>query len=119
MSALDALIERGFADPDQLFITGGSAGGIAAAYAIGLTNRFKAAAVQKPVINWVSKVLTADSYIYQIPYQFPGMPWDELGALLEALAAVAGGNVETPTMLITGEEDQRTPISEPSSFTRR
>jgi dipeptidyl aminopeptidase/acylaminoacyl peptidase len=116
MSGLDALIERGVADPDQLFITGGSAGGIAAAYAIGLTNRFRAAAVQKPVINWVSKVLTADSYIYQIPYQFPGMPWEEPDHYWKRSPLSLVANVETPTMLITGEEDQRTPISETEQF---
>ena len=116
MSGLDALIERGIADPDQLYITGGSAGGIASAYAIGLTDRFRAAAVQKPVINWVSKVLTADSYIYQIPYQFPGMPWDELEHYWQRSPLSLVGNVTTPTMLITGEEDQRTPISETEQF---
>ena len=116
MSGLDMLIERGIADPDQLFITGGSAGGIAAAYAIGLTNRFRAAVVQKPVINWVSKVLTADSYVYQIPYQFPGMPWDELEHYWKRSPLSLVGNVETPTMLITGEEDMRTPISESEQF---
>ena len=116
MSGLDALIERGIADPDQLFITGGSAGGIAAAYAIGLTDRFRAAAVQKPVINWVSKVLTADSYIYQIPYQFPGLPWEEHEHYWERSPLSLAGNVVTPTLLITGEEDQRTPISETEQF---
>ncbi|MEC8784979.1 MAG: S9 family peptidase, partial [Pseudomonadota bacterium] len=78
MSGVDALIEKGIADPERLFITGGSAGGIASAYAIGLTNRFKAAVVAKPVINWLSKVLTADSGLYQIPFQFPGKPWDNV-----------------------------------------
>lgn len=116
MSGLDALIERGIADPERLFITGGSAGGIAAAYAIGLTDRFKAAAVQKPVINWVSKVLTADSYVYQIPYQFPGMPWDELEHYWQRSPLSLVANVKTPTMLITGEEDMRTPISESEQF---
>ncbi len=116
MSGIDALIERGIADPEQLFITGGSAGGIAAAYAIGLTDRFKAAAVQKPVINWVSKVLTADSYIYQIPYQFPGMPWEEPEHYWQRSPLSLVANVVTPTMLITGEEDQRTPISETEQF---
>ena len=77
-SGLNALVERGIADPERLYITGGSAGGIASAYAIGLTDRFRAAAVQKPVINWVSKVLTADSYVYQVPFQFPAMPWEDL-----------------------------------------
>ena len=116
MSGIDALIERGIADPDQLYITGGSAGGIASAYAIGLTDRFRAAAVQKPVINWVSKVLTADSYISQIPFQFPGMPWDELEHYWKRSPLSLAGNVTTPTLLITGEEDQRTPISETEQF---
>ena len=116
MSGLDALIERGIADPDQLYITGGSAGGIASAYAIGLTDRFRAAAVAKPVINWVSKVLTGDSYIYQIPNQFPGMPWEELAHYWQRSPLSLVGNVTTPTLLITGEEDQRTPISETEQF---
>lgn len=57
-SGVDAMLEKGFIDKDNLFIAGGSAGGIATAYAIGLTNRFNAAVVVKPVINWLSKVLT-------------------------------------------------------------
>ncbi len=116
MSGVDALIERGIADPDQLYITGGSAGGIASAYAIGLTDRFRAAAVQKPVINWVSKVLTADSYISQVPFQFPGMPWDEFDHYWKRSPLSLVGNVTTPTLLITGEDDQRTPISETEQF---
>ncbi len=116
MSGLDTLIEMGIADPHQLYITGGSAGGIASAYAIGLTDRFVAAAVQKPVINWVSKVLTADSYIYQVPFQFPGMPWDHLDHYWKRSPLSLAGNVTTPTLLITGEEDQRTPITETEQF---
>ena len=116
MSGVDELIKRGIVDPGNLFITGGSAGGIATAYAIGLTNRFKAAVVAKPIINWISKVLTADSYIYQIPYQFPGMPWDEYEHYWKRSPLSLVGNVTTPTMLITGEEDQRTPISETEQY---
>ena len=44
----------GFADPDELFVTGGSGGGVLTAWIVGKTNRFKAAATQKPVINWTS-----------------------------------------------------------------
>ncbi|MDH5345271.1 MAG: S9 family peptidase, partial [Gammaproteobacteria bacterium] len=112
MSGVDALIARGIADPDNLFITGGSAGGIASAYAIGLTDRFRAAAVQKPVVNWISKTLTADSYIDQISHQFPGMPWEEFEHYWERSPLSLVGNMVTPTMLITGEDDYRTPISE-------
>ncbi|MEO0884072.1 MAG: S9 family peptidase [Pseudomonadota bacterium] len=116
MSAVDWAIENGFADENNLFIAGGSAGGIAAAYAIGLTNRFNAAMAAKPVINWVSKVLTADSYIDQIATQFPGPPWEQLEHYWERSPLSLVGNVETPTMLITGEVDYRTPISETEQF---
>ena len=116
MSAVDWAIDNGFADANNLFIAGGSAGGIATAYAIGLTNRFNAAMAAKPVINWVSKVLTADSYIGQIATQFPGPPWEELEHYWERSPLSLVGNVETPTMLITGEVDYRTPISETEQF---
>lgn len=112
MSGIDVLIEQGIADPDRLYITGGSAGGIAAAYAIGLTDRFKAAAVAKPVVNWVSKVLTADSGIGQIANQFPGMPWDNIDDYWQRSPLSLIPNMTTPTLLMTGEADRRTPISE-------
>lgn len=111
-SGIDRLIDMGIADPDNLFITGGSAGGIASAYAIGLTDRFNAAAVAKPIINWLSKTLTGDSYVGQISHQFPGMPWDEMEHYWARSPLSLVGNMVTPTMLITGEEDYRTPISE-------
>ena len=112
MSGVDALIEKDIADPDNLFVTGGSAGGIASAYAIGLTDRFNAAAIAKPVVNWISKTLTADSYIGQISHQFPGMPWEAFEHYWQRSPLSLVGNMVTPTMLITGEEDYRTPISE-------
>lgn len=112
MSGIDALIEQGVADPDRLYVTGGSAGGIAAAYAIGLTDRFKAAAVAKPVVNWVSKVLTADSGIGQIANQFPGLPWENIDDYWQRSPLSLIPNMTTPTLLMTGEADRRTPISE-------
>ncbi|MEX2498300.1 MAG: S9 family peptidase [Wenzhouxiangellaceae bacterium] len=116
MSGIDAMIEKGFIDPDRLFITGGSAGGIAAAYAIGLTDRFRAAAVAKPVINWISKTLTGDIYTSQIEHQFPGLPWEEFEHYWKRSPLSLVGNVTTPTLLITGEEDFRTPISETEQY---
>ncbi len=112
MSGIDALIAQGFINPDQLYITGGSAGGIAAAYAIGLTDRFRAAAVAKPVVNWVSKVLTADSGIGQIDNQFAGLPWQNIEEYWQRSPLSLVGNMKTPTLLMVGEEDRRTPISE-------
>lgn len=116
MSGIDALIEKGFVDTNNLFITGGSAGGIATLYAIGLTDRFNAAVATNPVTNWVSKVLTADSYLSQIPNQFPGLPWDELEHYWARSPLSLVGNVTTPTLLFTGEEDRRTPIADTEQY---
>lgn len=115
-SGVDAMIAKGFIDKDQLFIAGGSAGGIATAYAIGLTDRFAAAVVVKPVINWLSKVLTADSGLRQIPTQFPGMPWEHVEHYWQRSPLSLVGNVTTPTMLITGEKDLRTPMAETEQY---
>nr|WP_218962421.1 S9 family peptidase [Lacimicrobium alkaliphilum] len=115
-SGVDAMIARGFIDEQNLFIAGGSAGGIASAYAIGLTDRFNAAAITKPVINWVSKVLTADSYLGQIRNQFPGMPWEHLEHYWQRSPLSLVGNVVTPSLIMTGEADRRTPISESEQF---
>ena len=88
----------------------------ATAYAIGLTDRFNAAVSAKPVINWLSKPLTADSMVGQIYHQFPGPPWEHLEHYWERSPLSLVGNVTTPTMLITGENDRRTPISETEQF---
>ena len=116
MSGIDALIDLGFIDTENLFIAGGSAGGIATAYAVGLTDRFNAAVAAKPVINWLSKPLTADSMVGQIYHQFPGPPWEHLEHYWKRSPLSLMGNVTTPTMLLTGEDDRRTPISETEQF---
>ena len=116
MSGVDAMIAKGFIDADNLFVTGGSAGGIATAYLVGLTDRFKAAVAAKPVINWLSKTLTADSYIFQTYHQFPAMPWEDPMHYWKRSPLSLVGNVTTPTMLLTGEEDHRTPITESEQF---
>lgn len=116
MSGIDALIEKNMVDEDNLFIAGGSAGGIATAYAVGLTDRFKAAVASKPVINWLSKPLTADSMVHQIYHQFPGPPWEHVEHYWKRSPLSLVGNVTTPTMLLTGENDRRTPISETEQF---
>ena len=115
-SGVDAMLKLGFIDENNLFIGGGSAGGIATAYAIGLSNRFNAAAVVKPIINWLSKVMTGDSYTYQTFHQFPGVPWEHVEHYWQRSPLSLVGNVTTPTILITGEADRRTPISESEQF---
>lgn len=116
MSGVDAVVSRGFVDPENLFVTGGSGGGVLSSWIVGKTDRFRAAVVAKPVINWYSFVLTADVYNFFYRYWFPGFPWDHPEEYLRRSPISLVGNVTTPTMLLTGEEDYRTPISESEQF---
>jgi acylaminoacyl-peptidase len=116
MSGIDALIERGIADPDLLYVTGGSGGGVLTAWIVGKTDRFRAAVVAKPVINWLSFVLTADFYPFFRMAWFSEDPWDDPEQYWELSPLSLVGNVVTPTALITGESDYRTPISESEQY---
>jgi len=112
ISGVDAALARGYGDADSLFVTGGSGGGVLSAWIIGKTNRFRAAAVQKPVINWYSFVLYSDGPAFFYKYWFPGPPWENERHYMARSPISLVGNVTTPTMLITGERDYRTPIAE-------
>ncbi len=112
ISGVDAVIARGYVDESNLFVTGGSAGGIMTAWIVGKTNRFRAAVAQKPVVNWISKTLTADNWYGYYFSRYEGLPWENPDPYWEFSPISLVGNVETPTMIITGEEDLRTPLSE-------
>ena len=116
MSGVDALVERGYIDENNLFVTGGSGGGVLSSWIVGKTDRFAAAVVAKPVINWYSWSLTADGYNFYYKYWFPGFPWDHQEHYMSRSPISLVGNVTTPTMLLTGEEDFRTPMSESEQY---
>lgn len=116
MSGVDAVIEKGFIDQENLFVTGGSGGGVLTAWIVGKTDRFKAAVVAKPVINWYSFVLYADNPATYYKYWFGKKPWEDPESYLKRSPLSYVANVTTPTMLLTGEEDYRTPIAESEQF---
>jgi acylaminoacyl-peptidase len=116
MAGVDAVIARGDVDADNLFVTGGSGGGLMTAWIVGHTDRFRAAVSAKPVINWYSFVLTVDAYPLFVQYWFEGPPWEQTEDYMKRSPIAYVGNVKTPNMLITGESDHRTPISESEQF---
>jgi len=116
MTGVDVLIERGIADPEQLYVTGGSGGGVLTAWIVGKTDRFRAAVVAKPVINWTSFNLTADAPAYFSRYWFGAFPWEDQEQYWRRSPLSLVGNVTTPTMLLTGESDYRTPIGETEQY---
>jgi dipeptidyl aminopeptidase/acylaminoacyl peptidase len=116
MSVVDAAIAREPIDPAKLFVTGGSGGGVLTAWIVGSTDRFAAAVVQKPVINWTSFVLTADATNFFYRYWFPGPPWENQEQYWARSPLSRVGNVKTPTAVLSGEADLRTPISEAEQY---
>lgn len=112
MDGVDTLIESGVTAEDRLYVTGGSAGGIMTAWIIGKNNRFRAAAVIKPIMNWISKTLTADNYFMYADYRYPGQPWENIDTYMKFSPISLVGNVETPTMVMVGSADLRTPLAE-------
>ena len=116
MSGVDALIAQGNVDPNNLFVTGGSGGGVLTAWIVGKTDRFRAAVVAKPVINWSSFALTSDITSFFYKYWFGAFPWDQPEQYWKRSPLSLVGNVKTPTMLLTGEADYRTPIGESEQY---
>lgn len=116
MSIVDRAIALGIADPDRLFVTGGSGGGVLTSWIVGKTNRFKAAVAQKPVINWTTQALTADNPAYFGPYWVGAQPWEDPETYWRLSPLSLVGNVETPTLVVVGSEDYRTPVSESEQY---
>ncbi|MEL6812344.1 MAG: S9 family peptidase [Bacteroidota bacterium] len=112
MDGVDAVLAMGKVDESKMYVTGGSAGGIMTAWIVGKTNRFKASVVAKPVMNWISKTLVADNYYGYANSRYPGQPWENFENYWKFSPISLVGNVETPTMVMVGMEDLRTPPSE-------
>ena len=116
MDMVDGVIKKGYVDESNLFVTGGSGGGVLTAWIIGNTDRFKAAVVAKPVINWASMIGTSDIYTFMSRYWFTDLPWNDYEQYWKRSPLSLVGNVKTPTMVLTGELDVRTPMSESEQY---
>ncbi|MBA62921.1 MAG: peptidase S9 family protein [Planctomycetaceae bacterium] len=116
MAAVDYSIKNYSVDPDRLYVTGGSGGGILTAWIVTKTDRFKAAVSQKPVINWETLAYTSDGYFYFPQDWFDGPPTSVPDDYRRRSPLSYVDKVKTPTMLMTGEQDWRTPITEAEQF---
>jgi len=115
LSGVDYVIDQGYIDPVRLYVTGGSGGGWLTSWIVGHTDRFRAAVALKPLINAYSISGTGD-IPWATKYWFPDYPWNDADHYMDRSPISHVGNVTTPTMIITGEEDYRTPISESEQF---
>jgi dipeptidyl aminopeptidase/acylaminoacyl peptidase len=116
MAGVDAALVKGFIDKDNLFVCGGSGGGVLTAWIVGHTDRFKAAVSMRPVINWHSFVGTTDGSDWY--RQFRKYPWEDPMEYAVRSPLHYVGNVTTPTMVMTGEADLRTPMGQSEEYYR-
>jgi dipeptidyl aminopeptidase/acylaminoacyl peptidase len=115
MAGVDTVIGRGYIDDRNMFVGGCSGGGVLSSWVIGHTKRFAGAAVRCPVMNWLSFAGTSDVPLFthnffEKPYWEDPKPWLEQSSLMYV------GNVETPTVIMTGELDLRTPMPQSEEF---
>ena len=116
LAGVDEVVGRGYIDERNLFVYGGSGGGVLTSWIVGNTDRFTAAVAKAPVTNWLSFVGTTDgSGWYR---NFEKMPWDDPEEHLRRSTLMYVGKVTTPTMLMTGERDLRTPMEQTEQYYR-
>jgi dipeptidyl aminopeptidase/acylaminoacyl peptidase len=115
MAGVDATIARGFVDTTRMYVGGCSGGGVLSSWVIGHTDRFAAAAVRCPVIDWISFAGHTDIPFFT--YNFFDKPfWEDPTRWLEQSSLMYVGRVTTPTLLMTGELDMRTPMPQTEEY---
>lgn len=115
MAGVDAVLARGYIEPQTMYVGGCSGGGVLSSWVIGHTDRFAAAAVRCPVTNWLSFVGHTDIPLFTMNF-FEGPFWEKPEAWLRQSPLMYVGNVKTPTLLMTGVLDLRTPMSQTEEY---
>lgn len=114
MAGVDSVINRGYIDESRMYVYGCSGGGVLTAWVVGHTDRFAAASANCPVVNWLSFVGTTDGVGWY--RNFEQFPWEDPSEHLRRSPLMYVGNVKTPTMLMTGEMDLRTPMAQTEEY---
>jgi dipeptidyl aminopeptidase/acylaminoacyl peptidase len=115
MAGVDAVVKQGAVDESRMYVSGCSGGGVLSSWVISHTNRFAAAAVRCPVTDWIS--MAGETDVPFFTYRFFKKPfWEDPTDWLEESSLMHVGNVKTPTLIMTGELDRRTPIPQSEEF---
>jgi dipeptidyl aminopeptidase/acylaminoacyl peptidase len=115
MAGVDTVVGKGYIDQSRMYVSGCSGGGVLSSWVIGHTNRFAAAAVRCPVIDWLSMAGHTDVPLFTYSF-FPKAFWDDPQPWLQHSSLMYVGNVTTPTLLMTGVLDRRTPMPQTEEY---
>ena len=115
MAGVDTVVAKGFVDTSRMYVSGCSGGGVLSSWVIGHTDRFAAAAVRCPVIDWLSMAGHTDIPLFT--YSFFQKPfWEDPSDWLSHSSLMYAGKVTTPTLLMTGVLDRRTPMPQTEEY---
>jgi len=115
MAGVDAVVGKGYVDTARMYVSGCSGGGVLSSWVIGHTDRFAAAAVRCPVIDWISMAGHTDIPLFT--YSFFKKPfWEDPTDWLAHSSLMTVGKVTTPTLLMTGVLDRRTPMPQTEEY---
>ncbi len=115
MAGVDSVVAKGYVDTSRLYVSGCSGGGVLSSWVIGHTDRFAAAAVRCPVIDWLSMAGHTDVPLFT--YSFFKKPfWEDPSDWLAHSSVMTVGKVTTPTLLMTGVLDRRTPMPQTEEY---
>lgn len=112
MAALDEVLRLPYADADRAGIFGFSYGGYLTSWAIGHTNRFKAAVCGEPIFDLESDYGTSDVAFNGLERYGGGAPHEEPEWYAAHSPSTWAHRTRTPTLIVHGEADARCPIGQ-------
>jgi dipeptidyl aminopeptidase/acylaminoacyl peptidase len=115
MAGVDAAIAKGNVDSRNMFVGGCSGGGVLSSWVIGHTDRFAAAAVRCPVTDWLSFLGHTDVPLFTSNF-FDAPFWEKPEQWLKQSPLMYVGKVKTPTLVMTGVLDMRTPMPQSEEY---
>lgn len=108
LSGVDAMVERGIADPERMAVMGWSNGGYLTNCLITRTDRFKAASSGAGVIETTMQWMIEDTPGHVVNFS-QGLPWTQGEAMHGTSPLYDLDKVKTPTLIHVGERDPRVP----------
>jgi dipeptidyl aminopeptidase/acylaminoacyl peptidase len=115
LSGIDAMVERGIADPARIGVAGGSYGGFMSAWLITQDQRFAAAVPMAPSTNWYSQHHTSNIPFFDTLF-LADEPRARTGKFLDRSPLLFADQVVTPTLQTTGALDRCTPPGQAVEF---
>lgn len=109
LSGVDALIAKGFVDPNRLGCMGWSQGGYISAFLTTSSDRFKAISVGAGISDWATYYVNTDITNFTRQY-LKATPWEDPEIYKKTSPITYINNAKTPTLIQHGELDKRVPI---------